>query len=124
MKAFLVTAVLVAGTTGAEASEAWTCSYSLSADSEPLIIRFEMSPPDLIDTSSQDHYRILQNNDYGLVATLAVSGFQEGQKDPAVGAVSIVINKSTGEFWWDNTFAGTARIPNGSSHGKCQKDYG
>jgi hypothetical protein len=50
--------------------------------------------PDLIDTSSQDHYRILQNNDYGLVATLAVSGFQEGQKDPAVGAVSIVINKS------------------------------
>ena len=45
------------------------------------------------------HYRILQNNDYGLVATFSYSGTLEGSKDPYVGAVSVVINKMTGQFY-------------------------
>ena len=117
MKSLIVGLALLACATSAEAAEVWTCTYT--DGSNPVLVRFEVSPPDLIDASTQEHYRILQNNGYGLVATLSISGIQEWQKDPAVGAVSIVINKGTGEFWWNNTFAGAARVPNGSAHGKC-----
>jgi hypothetical protein len=126
MKAFLLTAVLVAGATSAEASEAWTCSYStvpgLPTDTSPVLIRFELTPPDLIDTKTHDHYRILQNNDYGLVATLSISEIEEGHKEPTVGAVTVVINKGTGEFWWGWIIAGQAAVVNQPVHGKCLRD--
>ena len=85
-----------------------------------MVARFEVVPPDVIDTGSKEHYRILQNNDYGMVATLGVSKVEADQ--PVVGAASIVINKGTGEFWWNNIFAGPARVSNGSAHGKCRKE--
>jgi hypothetical protein len=59
-----------------------------------------VSPPDLIDTKSHDHYCILQNNDDGLVATSSISEIEESQRAPTVGAVTVVINEETGEFWW------------------------
>jgi hypothetical protein len=73
--------------------------------------RFEIANTDLIETKAEahllvptppgTHYHILQNNDYGLVATYSVSGILEGGgKDPYVGATSVVINKTTGEFFW------------------------
>ena len=120
-KSLLFALGLLACATSAEAAEVWTCTYT----DEGSLVRFAVSPPDLIDGNTHEHYRILQNNDYGLVATLSVSGIQEWQKagnSPAVGAVSIVVNKGTGEFWWNNTFAGAAPIPNGSAHGQCLKD--
>jgi hypothetical protein len=59
------------------------------------------SPRNLLTPAGQGtHYRILQNNDYGLVATFSVSGIIDGAKDPYVGATSVLINKMTGEFNW------------------------
>lgn len=105
----------------AQASDVWTCTYTVEG-SEPVLARFEVLPPDVVveDGENKDHYRILQNNEYGLVATLSVSEWRGGA--PSVGAVSIVINKGTGEFWWDNIFAGKPLIRNGSSHGTCLKN--
>ena len=82
-----------------------------------MLVRFEVSPPDLIDAGTQERYRILQNNEHSLIAAISISRNQEGQQEPAIGALSISIDKTTGEFWWNNTFAGVAR-----AHGKCLKD--
>ena len=127
MKTVLMVAfALLSIATSAQAAEVWTCTYTytvrMGTPPEPWLIRLEVSPPDLIDSGSQQHYRILQNNDYGLVATLGISEIQAGQKDPTIGAVSIVINKGTGEFWWNTTISGPSPEPNGSSQGKCLKD--
>jgi hypothetical protein len=89
-----------------------------------MLIRFEVAPPDLVDTSTQEHCRILQNNEFGLVATLSISEIEEGRQSPTVGAVSIAIDKGTGEFWWDTTIATSASrvADNGAARGKCLKD--
>ena len=117
MKALFMGLTLLACATSAEATEAWTCTY-LAGVMDAVIVRFEVSPPDLIDAGTQERYRILQNTDNSLIAAISISQNQEGQQnDPAVGALSVVINKATGEFWWNNTFVGVAR-----AHGKCLKD--
>jgi hypothetical protein len=76
--------------------------------SDPVLTRFEVSPPDLIDAKHHHHYRILQNNDFGLVAASSIAEIEEGQKGPTVGAYTVVINKGTGEFWLGTTIAGQA----------------
>jgi hypothetical protein len=116
MKALFIGLTLLACATPAEATEAWTCTY-LAGVSDAVIVRFEVSPPGLIDAGSNERYRILQNTKNSLIAAISILQNQEGQQDPAVGALSVVINKSTGEFWWNNTFAGVA-----PAHGKCLKD--
>jgi hypothetical protein len=107
---------LLACATSAKAAEAWNCTYKAGI-SGAMIARFEVSPPDLIDASTQEHYPILQNNENSLIAAISISQNQDGQLEPSVGALSIEINKATGEFWWKNTFAGVAR-----AHGTCLKD--
>jgi hypothetical protein len=126
----LMGVALLASATSAKAAEAWTCTYFFDeapVGNEPSpLVRFEVSPPDLIETKSHQRYPILQNNNYGIVATSSISEIEEGQKDPTVGAATVVINKGTGEFWWGTTIAGMvplmAREVNKPVHGKCLKD--
>jgi hypothetical protein len=122
MKLLLVGIMSLAGATSAEATEAWTCTYTLGFTNEPQLKRFEISPPDLIDTGTNEHYRILQNNDYGIVATDTISEIQSGLKAPSVGAFTVVINKDTSEFW--QAIMATGREANLVTqwHGKCLKD--
>jgi hypothetical protein len=104
-------------------TETWTCTYSTAVDNRPTVTRFEVSPPDLIEANFHQTYRIEKNNDYGLVATSTISKIEQGHKEPTVGAVSVVINKMTGEFWWVSAI--TAEQPaavNQPAHGKCIKD--
>jgi hypothetical protein len=125
MKSLAIVTAVVCFATSAGATEAWTCTYTLPSGgtvSDPVLVRFEVSPPDVIDADTEEHYPILQNNDYGLVATSSISQIESGQKSPTVGAVSIVIDKGTGEFWWDTTIAGASRVANGAAHGTCRKD--
>lgn len=96
VKALFVGLTLLACTRSAEAVEAWTCTY-LAGVSDAVIVRFELLPPDLIDAGTQEHYRILQNNENSLIAAISISRHQEGQRE--LGALSIMINKATGEFW-------------------------
>ena len=116
MKALFMGLTLLTCATSAEATEAWTCTY-LAGVMDAVIVRFEVSPPDLIDAGTQERYRILQNNENSLSAAISISQNREGQQEPSVGALAIMINKATGEFWWNNTFVGVAR-----AHGKCLKD--
>ena len=122
--------ILVTCATCVEAAEAWTCSYPIPTDAAPGLKRFELVPPDLIDADTQEHYRILENNAYGPVATQSFSRERQEwnlknlkwKPGIEVGAASIVVNKGTGEFWWGWMFAGGGRVPNEMTHGTCRQD--
>src|SRR5262245_31681159 len=115
VKASLIGLSLLASATSAIAGETWNCTH-LAGTSDAVIERFVLAPPDLVDAGTQEHYPIIQNNENGLIAAISISQNQDGQQEPAVGALSIEINKLTGEFWSRNTFAGLVR-----AHGHCVK---
>jgi hypothetical protein len=128
-KSLVLVAVLIAFASPAEATEVWTCTYTsqnrafVPTHTDPERVRFEVSPPDLIDTGNHEHYRILQNNDYGLVATTSWSEAQNGLKSPVVGARTVVVDKGTGEFWWAMTSVSGAQVALVYQlNGKCLKD--
>jgi hypothetical protein len=129
MKSLILAALVLACATPAKAAEVWTCTYTYLVGlvtptvSDPTLVRFEVSPSGLIETTSRDQYRILQNNEYGLVATVSWSEMQEGLDGAVVGARTLVVNKGTGEFWWSMTAGGGGQpaIVN-QLHGTCLKD--
>ncbi|MGB6438930.1 MAG: hypothetical protein WBE89_06325 [Methyloceanibacter sp.] len=87
MKSLLMGLVLVACITSAEAAEAWTCSYVEDIGDEHLtqLIRFDVSPPEVtadLGDYGKLHFRIVQNDDTGLVATASQARNLEGQKNP------------------------------------------
>ena len=99
----------------------WTCSY-LSGTGEPAFHRFELAPPDLI--WGDQHFRILRNDEDGLVGTFSVSEQNQlNQKDPsdvAVAAFAVAINKRTGHFSMVTAIAGRHSPPMVPElHGKC-----
>jgi hypothetical protein len=103
-------------------TETWTCTHSSAPDNRPTVTRFEVSPPNLIEANFHQTYRIEENNDYGIVATSSISKIEQGHKERTVGAVSIIINKKTGEFWWVSAIAGQPAAVNQPVQGKCIKD--
>jgi hypothetical protein len=117
---------VLAATTAARA-EAWTCSYVLEGFKEAFLHRFLILGNELVEAKTNDRYRLLQNNEYGLVATYAISEIEEGQKKPTVGVIAIIINKTTGEFMWENAILGYDPSLNSLKldtpvKGKCIKD--
>jgi hypothetical protein len=128
-KSLVPVAALIALASPAEATEIWTCTYTegtravVPSHTDPQLVRFSVSPPDLIDTANEEHYRILQNNEYGLVATTSWSEVQNGMKNPVVGARTVVVDKGTGEFWWAITSVSGAQVALAYQiNGKCRKD--
>jgi hypothetical protein len=133
MKSLIVGLISLACATSVEAAEVWTCSYATQG--EPGFYRFELSPPDLIETVppffisfNREHYRILLDNDYGLVATLSISEIEVADQKATVGAWTLVIDKETGEFLLSGAIAGTisGEVPpewnHQPVHGKCLKN--
>ena len=128
-KSLLLVAALIAFASRPEAMEVWSCTYTtltravVPSHTDPELVRFEVSPPDLIDTANHEHYLILQNNDYGLVATTSWSEMQNELKAPVVGARTVVVDKKTGEFWWAMTSVSGAQVALAYQlNGKCLKD--
>ena len=127
MKSLIAAGVVIACATSSHAAETWTetwsCTYTSALDNRLTITRFEVSPLDLIEAKSHQTYRIEKNNEYGIVATSSISKIEQGHKDPTVGAVSIVINKITGEFLLVSAIAAEQPAAvNQPAHGKCVKD--
>jgi hypothetical protein len=137
MKSSMILAtVLLACGAPAKAAEVWNCSASLMDGTEVsatnFLFHFELSPPDLIETkyavftAKEDYCRILQNDDYGVIATYAnIVAPQPPKVGGGVNGFTIVIDKITGVFWY-----GGSALLNGmtdrpawpqSISGKCQK---
>jgi len=122
VKSLTVAAAFLCVTTATSAaSETWTCSY-VGQGNEADIMRFEVSPPDIIENVYKKRYPILENNDYGLVAASPISQTEKGDKAPTVGVTTLVINKGTGEFWLSIILTGHGPAVNKPVQGKCLKN--
>jgi len=122
----VVVGVIFVGTAPARA-EAWACTFNMLSSKEPVSRLFRLAPPyDLVDTVYDDHYRVLQNNELGLIATRAISRIEQGEQKPTITASTVVIDKTTGEVWWDSLTTGMgadeAASWNKPVQGKCTKD--
>jgi hypothetical protein len=127
MKSIVLACAALFCATAANADEVWTCSYeplsSQSVTAEPKFLRFRLSPDGLIETTHGDHYRIVENNDYGLIATLPIATIKPGQNVPTVGAATVAINWGTQEFWLAKGSPGQLDPDiHPPVHGKCLKD--
>jgi hypothetical protein len=103
----VVLAISATSVAAAPAQEAWNCNYSGPLSTGPTAIRFQISGERLIEGQFRDGYRIVQNNEYGLIATLAISQAEKDQQQPTVGAVTVVINKGTGSFGLPRSWPGS-----------------
>jgi hypothetical protein len=84
--AIIAAAFFVCATSITQAAEVWTCTHtdfgSGTVGGEANLIRFEVSPPDLIETKLHEP---------------SVSQIEEGQTVPTVGATSGVVTLSQTE---------------------------
>jgi hypothetical protein len=107
----------------ARADDIWTCAYAYQGGT--LMEEYAVSDHRLIVRSGVKSigpfdYQILQDNEYGIVAVSSISAIEQGQTQPTIGAVSIVINKRTFEALWTTAwFDPTARGPSEIVRGAC-----
>src|SRR5437667_10047266 len=60
--------------TFAAAEEVWTCTYpGFSQDRRPVIVRYRQIGEFLVDDTWNQQYRIMQNNQFGIVASWSIS---------------------------------------------------
>jgi hypothetical protein len=125
MRTLLIGLILLASAPSGEAAETWTCAH-VSGDSSDLY-RFEVSPPDVtshIGSLTDLHFRIIRNDEAGLVATGSQSDVQSGET-PILLGWTVVINKSTGGFVFgllSPTENQSQAITPETLHGKCLKN--
>lgn len=120
MKVLVLIAVLVATAVQAADGDRWTCSYPLPV--RPALLRFEVKSPHLIDIKSGDSYRLIEDNVFGLVAAQSIARPEQGRQQPTVGVSILIIDKSTGEFWFGGIVAGQSAAANQPAQGTCIKD--
>jgi len=121
--AALVAALLVGAVpTGVQAADLWTCTWpGFSDDRRPVVARFRVQGDYFIkDDSLQESYRILQNNENALIATLAVAAVPPGHSKLSILSRTFVIDKSTGELVWANLTLGGPDSMNRPVHGTCR----
>ena len=104
-------------------AEAWTCTAMMEGIKGPFLFRFVVLGNEVMDARTNEKYRLLQNNEYGLVATYPFSDIVQGRSViPTVGATTIIINKATQEFRWEQATTGYVPSPDIRVNGKCIKD--
>ena len=103
--------------------EVWRCAYTNAISNEPMLVQYRAVGDDLVETSPSgqtQHFKVVQNNKYGIIGILAIS--DAPQKDrPTVSATTVVIEKTTGDFWLTTTIGGQPGALNQPVHGSCFK---
>jgi hypothetical protein len=108
------------------ANESWTCTYIGYAIREnqaprPVIVRFTVDGDELVESSFGQRYRILQNNQYALIAAWSIAEIEPGGSEPSIASWSIAIDKRNGFFSRVNLIAEPGR--SGSARdGSCILD--
>jgi hypothetical protein len=115
-----VVAIVLTCGLSASAAETWTCSYKdFSDDRRTVTERFVEIDGYMVQAKYGTKYRILENNEHGLVAVWSTSWLERGT--PNVGSYTIVISKKTGVFLTSETLIGANAIGR-VSPGTCQKN--
>jgi hypothetical protein len=102
----------------------WTCTYPDLATGKPYIADFRVVGDELLeDDLFQLRFKILQDTAYGLVAVWSIAGMEKdfpSKKTPTIGAITMVINKKTGELLRSFTWFDVPEKANSAIHGTCQ----
>jgi hypothetical protein len=102
MRTFLTATCLWLVAQQASADETWTCTFASSFLKQPMSVTYHLVNANLTQISStgvSSNLQIMQNNQYGLVAISPISGIEQDQTTPTVGAITVVIEKQTKKFW-------------------------
>jgi hypothetical protein len=98
----------------------WTCTWpGFSADRAPVIVRFSRDQNDLVESDFGLHYRILQDNDFGLIAVWSIAEIEHGHAEPSIGTMTLVINKKSGALVRANALLDEPDAVNQPTHGRC-----
>jgi hypothetical protein len=107
----------------AATEEIWTCTYpGFSQDRRPVIRRYRQQGEFLVVQDQwREEYRILQNNQFGIVASSSISKIETNQNktEPSIGARTLIINKRTDEFLWSILYLDEPDRVNAPVHGAC-----
>jgi hypothetical protein len=114
-----VVACLVASP--ASAQETWDCAFPNHFSPEKFeIVHFAVDGDSLKERDYGLDYRILQNNEYSIVAAWSMSKIWSGNKAPRMGAAVVVIDKATGDYRRSEVYVGE---PGDSSvYGNCKRN--
>ena len=103
------------------AQETWICAYTWSSPDQTVIVKFQIDDDDLIAGSdnniggdfipTKERFRILQNNDLGIVAAHSFAEIERNQ--PAIGAFVVIIDKRSGKFQLSNAIIGEPKAITG-----------
>jgi hypothetical protein len=106
----------------ARAQDIWTCTWpGFSPDHRPVLTRFKVQGDFLIeDDPIQESYRILQNNEYAIIATMAIAAIPPGNSKLRILSRTFVIDKSNGDLLWSNLTLGEPDSANKPIHGTCR----
>lgn len=96
-------AVPVAAEPTVASGESWTCTYVGYAIREneaprPVIVRFTVEGEELVSNRPGPRYRILQNNQYALIAAGSIAEIEPNHSEPSIASWTILIDKRNGFF--------------------------
>ncbi|MFZ4120822.1 MAG: hypothetical protein ACOYKM_04085 [Caulobacterales bacterium] len=119
-------AVPVAAEPTVASGESWTCTYMGYAIREneaprPVIVRFTVEGEELVEGSFGQRYRILQNNQYALIAAWSIAEIEPTLSEPSIASWSIVIDKRNGFFSRVNLIAEQG-LSGAARDGSCIRD--
>jgi hypothetical protein len=87
------------------AGESWVCAYpGYSADNRTVIERFTVDGDFLVEAEFGLRYKILQNNEFSIVAAWSISEIEPNHSEPSIGAFVVIIDKKDGSFRRSNAF--------------------
>ena len=108
----------------AHAAEVWRCAYTGSLSNSIVLVQYSAMGNDLIQSSAASapkNFRIVQDNQFGVIGIIAIAAQMPGEQQPTVSATTVVIEKSTGDFWLTTTIGGQPGSTNLPIHGSCFK---
>jgi hypothetical protein len=122
MKSFLAMALALAFTfsnSPADAQERWVCAFPHKLEPTMVFTHFTVDG-DFLKASEGLDYRILENNEFSIVAVWSMSKIWTGNTEPRMGAAVVVIDKTTGKYRRSSVYVG--EFGDDSVYGKCERD--
>ncbi len=101
------------------ADETWVCVWGDPKESGNRAFEYTLKGNTLTVDQTGDTFRVLENNEYGIVATGSMSEFVPIQKKPIIAFFSMAIDKSTGKSLRSDGVIGEAN--EGVLSGTCTK---
>ncbi len=116
--------VILSGQRQARADENWACTFKETATEKPTPVSFRFNKRELQlrwPNWAVVSLAIQKNNQYGVVAIRTFSELEPNETVPTVGAVCVVLNRMTHEFWLSDAMGGTLPGVNLTAihHGAC-----